>query len=411
MPLTTGLTSLTAAKGEGHIHSDKWHRCIQHVKAKGGGYDPYAVCTFSIGYNESINKEHQTPGPHSSRDTRRFKRRKERQEKEQKIDFAAVLKYNKCHDTGSGHTGHFASNCGSGGSGSGKALSGKERDLAMDAARKKRSGKGVALSTSLSPSQKQMQIELARQAKKPVHKVHNAEEAVALVLKGENVEIQDTKHVHTLLKKLGEMAIEAKKNKSEAANFDPCTITVKGVSLFCSEKIKTKEFPHGIPRIEMPQFKSKNPVPGSEADKLPRKHGEVDATQAFLDHLEASGVKTDPNGKMLARKLKASQAEMEGAKVAGMMLNPEFNPKVSKITVSRDGYVVDGHHTWAAAIGRDAEDGNLDNDKEMEVAVIDLPMSEIYLLSKQWTKTFGLPAAGVKKMEYHTVLRRTYAAA
>jgi len=73
--------------------------------------------------------------------------------------------------------------------------------------------------------------------------------------------------------------------------------------------------------------------------------------------------------------------------------------------------VVDGHHTWAAAIGRDAEDGNLDNDKEMEVAVIDLPMSEIYLLSKQWTKTFGLPAAGVKKMEYHTVLRRTYAAA
>ena len=93
MPLTTGFTSRHAIKGEGHIHSEKWHRCIEHVKAKGGGYDPYAVCTFSIGYNESVNPEHQTPGPHSSRDTRRFKQRKERQEAEKKdVSFAAILK-------------------------------------------------------------------------------------------------------------------------------------------------------------------------------------------------------------------------------------------------------------------------------------------------------------------------------
>jgi hypothetical protein len=95
MPLTTGLTSRTAVtKGEGHIHSEKWHRCIQHVKAKGKGYDPYAVCTFSIGYKDSVNPEHRTPGPHSSADTRRFKRRKERKEKEQKLDsYAAILKF------------------------------------------------------------------------------------------------------------------------------------------------------------------------------------------------------------------------------------------------------------------------------------------------------------------------------
>ena len=94
MPLTNGLLTSrgTALKGEGHIHSEKWHRCIEHVKAKGGDVDPYAVCTFSIGYNESVNKEHQTPGPHSSRDTRRFKRRKERQEAE-KIDYASILKF------------------------------------------------------------------------------------------------------------------------------------------------------------------------------------------------------------------------------------------------------------------------------------------------------------------------------
>lgn len=94
MPITTGFTSRgLALKGEGHIHSEKWHRCIEHVKAKGGGYDPYAVCTFSIGYNESVNPEHQTPGPHSSRDTRRFKRRKEKEEAEKHdLSYAQILK-------------------------------------------------------------------------------------------------------------------------------------------------------------------------------------------------------------------------------------------------------------------------------------------------------------------------------
>jgi hypothetical protein len=264
-------------------------------------------------------------------------------------------------------------------------------------------GSDKPLSASLSPSQRAMQVAFAQQSKKPVHKAATAEEAVALVLKGENVEIQDTKDVHTVLKKLGEMAITAASKKEKAPNFDPCTITVKGVSLFCTEKLKTEEFPHGIPRIEMPQFKTKTPTPGSEADKLPRKHGEVDATQIFLDHMEAVGVKTNPKGTMLARKLKASQAEMEGAKVAGMMLNAKFNPKASRITVSRDGYVVDGHHTWASAIGRDAEDGNLDNDVEMDVAIIDLPMSEIYQLAKTWTVKYGLPAQSVRKRDSSTI--------
>lgn len=95
MPLTKGLTSLTAAKGEGHIHTDKWHRCIEHVKAKGGGYDPYAVCTHAIGYKESVNPEHQTPGPHASANTRRFKEsaKRRREAEKQDLSFAQVLKF------------------------------------------------------------------------------------------------------------------------------------------------------------------------------------------------------------------------------------------------------------------------------------------------------------------------------
>ncbi len=252
--------------------------------------------------------------------------------------------------------------------------------------------------TKLTPAQQAMQDELAKRDSQPVHKVQTPEEAVELILQGQNVEIQDTKDVHTVLKKLGEMAISASKLGSKAPNFDPCLITVKGTSLFCAEKIRTEKFPHGIPRIEMPQFKSKNPVPGSEADKLHRdSRGEVDATSVFMEHLaKEMGVTSFPNGKMLARKLKASQAEMEGVKVAGMMLSKR-DPKKARITVSRDGYVVDGHHTWAAAVGRDAKDGNLDNDRRMEVVIINLPMSEIYHTAVAWTKKFGLPAVSVKK--------------
>lgn len=389
MPLTSPFTTRAAIKGEGHIHSDKWHRCIEQVKAKGGDVDPYAVCTFSIGYNESVNPEHQTPGPHSSRDTRRFKRRKERQEQAQKANsYAQVLKFNKNHDK---EDGRFTTGSSSGGF----ELRGESETY--------ESGSGGYATTAVSlnhltPSQQAMQESLARQASKPTYKVKTAEEAVGHILKGDNVEIQDTHDVHTVLKELAEFAIAAKAQGKDAPSFDPCTITVKHVSLFCTEKLKTAEFPHGIPRIEMPQFKSKTPIPGSEADKLPRDFsGEVDASKEFIKHLTDMGVETRPDT-VLARKLKASQAEMEGAKVAGMMLSTR-DPKTQDIWISKDNYVIDGHHTWAAAIGRDAEDGDLDNDTKMNVIRVNLPMSEVYHVARAWTLAYGLPAAGVKKQD------------
>jgi hypothetical protein len=302
--------------------------------------------------------------------------------------FTEVLKWNESQHprvpAGSGRGGEFSS---SGESGSTEGLGSLGR-------------------STLSPDQQAAQTRLERQAAKRIYKVKTAEEGVIRILKGENVELQDTKSVHTVLKQLGEMAIRAKKLGRDAPNFDPCNITVKGASLFCTQKIRTEEFPNGIPRIEMPQFKSKTPVPGSPADKLPRDtNGEVDATKAFLDHLAVSGISSNPNGKMLARKLKASQAEMEGVKVAGMMLAKNRDPKKAKITVTRDGYVLDGHHTWAAAVGRDAEDGNLDNDMEMDVVIVDLPMSVVYHESVAWTRQYGLPSQGVKKWDHATVLK------
>jgi hypothetical protein len=73
MPITSGFASRTSTKGEGHIHTDKWHRCVDKVQAKGGGYEPHAVCTASIGYSGSVNPEHRTKGPHDSTKHRKKK--------------------------------------------------------------------------------------------------------------------------------------------------------------------------------------------------------------------------------------------------------------------------------------------------------------------------------------------------
>jgi len=45
--------------GPGHVHSDKWHRCVQHLREQGGVDSPEAVCTAQLGeesFNRSVNE-------------------------------------------------------------------------------------------------------------------------------------------------------------------------------------------------------------------------------------------------------------------------------------------------------------------------------------------------------------------
>lgn len=104
MPITPAFTSRAATKGEGHIHTDKWHRCIEHVKANSPGVEPHAVCTHSIGYHGSINPEHQTGGRHPSANPKRFKtkegqqsararERKAREASKGDVTYADMLKF------------------------------------------------------------------------------------------------------------------------------------------------------------------------------------------------------------------------------------------------------------------------------------------------------------------------------
>jgi hypothetical protein len=222
-------------------------------------------------------------------------------------------------------------------------------------------------------------------ARPKVHRTSNIDEAVDLILKGKTVELSETRHVYTVLHRLAGIAREAKRLGKDAPNYDLCQVSVPGTNLFCADKLRTK----------MPQLGGKA-VPGSQADKLPRdKDGEVNAADAFVAHLLKKGIRTHSE-QVSAASLKASQSELVGSKVAGMMANSDYNPASKSIFVSRDHYVVDGHHRWAATVGRDSEDGNLGGHK-MKIIRIDAPISEILHLANAWTRKFGIAAKAAGK--------------
>lgn len=229
-------------------------------------------------------------------------------------------------------------------------------------------------------------------------RVSDVDEAVALIVAGKFVELVDTRKVNTVLEKLHNMAQEAKRLGKEAPNYDLCQVSVPKTNIFCRKKLRTKEFPDGVPRIEMPQLGGA-PIPGSAADKLPRNpwdQSEVDGSAQFIEHVKSLGIKVS-KGEMPAARLKASQAELVGPKVAKMMLDKSFDPAKNPIFISRDNYVVDGHHRWAAVVGRDTVDGRL-GDLKMKVIRVDAPISEVLKLANAWAQTFGIAAAaGVKK--------------
>jgi DNA polymerase III epsilon subunit-like protein len=193
--------------------------------------------------------------------------------------------------------------------------------------------------------------------------------------------VRTEKEAYTILTELAKMAREAKAKGKDAPNYDFCKVSIPGTNLFCGDS-------KGIPRKKMPQFSGK-PTPGSPADSRPKdKDGGVDGTQDFIKHMEGLGVKVEEK-EVLASTLRASQNELVGEKVAGMMTNENFDPAGEPIFVSRDGYVIDGHHRWAAQVGRDLEDGNL-GDLPLNVKVVDMDILEVLEEANKFAQEFGI---------------------
>jgi hypothetical protein len=240
------------------------------------------------------------------------------------------------------------------------------------------------------------------------------EEAIMALLDGHEVDMPDIAGAHTLIEDLAKMVSTLEQmvkdgeiDDSALKNFvfDLCQVTVQGTSAFCLGN-------KGIPRFMMPQAAGQV-VPGSAAERLLEKQNaerlakgekisdEVEGTEEFLAYLlEKGGITAGEPERVASDKLKATQRDMQGHKVAGMLgakKAGKYDPSKKPIFVSRDGYVVDGHHRWAATLGADFEDGILGNDHLMNVIVLDAPISQILRLANEWTDEFGIAKKPVAK--------------
>jgi hypothetical protein len=213
--------------------------------------------------------------------------------------------------------------------------------------------------------------------------------------KGPKLDVDKQSHIKDIPKKfrsmvsmkidkLAKAAAEAKAKGEKAPNFNLCDITIPGTNLYCKGN-------KGIPREDMPQFKG-YAKPGSIADKLPKNNdGEVDTESQFKVLLKKNGVAVSEPQEVPADQLKATQTELVGAKVAGMTKALEAEPNHPKITapiyVSNDGYVLDGHHRWAAVTSAAVASGK---PAMMNIRVIDMPIKDLVKISNEFADQIGI---------------------
>jgi hypothetical protein len=207
----------------------------------------------------------------------------------------------------------------------------------------------------------------------------------------------------TAIDKIAQDLIKAKETGGKAENTNLCKVTIPGTNLYCDGN-------KNIPRDQMPQFRGK-PEPGSEADKMPRdKNGEVETSQIFDKMLEKEGIKISEPTPVPSDSLKATQSELVGPKVVGMMggldkrcdtqdcdekSQQDYKNLTDPIYVSNDGYVVDGHHRWAAITSYNIK--NPDKQIPMNVRVIDDTIDKVIPKANKFAQDIGIAAKSGKE--------------
>ena len=202
----------------------------------------------------------------------------------------------------------------------------------------------------------------ARVIKGVIHtgSVYDAQRAL---FENRKVELSQPKEVSTLIKKLGETAAEMAERGEQAPVFNLCNVSIEGTNLFCSEN-------KGIPRAEMPVIPAKQ-------------------TKAFVKHLKSLGYEVEKDRER-ADHLRATQSEISGAKVAASMKRIKEEGFYKRLVVSRDDYILDGHHTWAGQVGIDIKDGKFDEERGVKVYRVDISITKLIDEANKWTKDQGI---------------------
>ena len=189
-------------------------------------------------------------------------------------------------------------------------------------------------------------------------------DAVRALHEGRKVELDQPRGVSVLINKLGEISKGMIAKGEKAPNYNLCLVTIKATSLFCAD---TK----GIPRVQMPQLAK-----------------EQDAQ--FFEYLKAKGYGAVQE-EQYASHLRATQNELNGAKVAAIArkLQSPAGYNSNPIFVSKDDYILDGHHRWAAEIGVDAANNVLADSKKMSIYRIDIPITKLLEEAESFTEGKG----------------------
>ena len=125
----------------------------------------------------------------------------------------------------------------------------------------------------------------------------------------------------------------------------------------------------GIARKDMPQ------IPSERRDE-------------FLGDLEKSGIKTTKES-VDGRTLKPIQKEVSGSRSGAIYMKHKEGgqiPDGERILVSSDGYVIDGHHTWAASVALAYKN----EDAKLPIYRLGLTAKEALDASNKWADSKGL---------------------
>lgn len=206
--------------------------------------------------------------------------------------------------------------------------------------------------------------------------------AAKLLSEGHHIRLKQPDQVATLLDKMHKMVWEAVEKGEKAPKFDLCNVSAAGTNLFCQDS-------KGIPRVDMPQMKG-IAEPGSKAHAMGvDKKGEADLSKAFIDHMKSQGIKTEKTD-VRASHLRASQGEIVGSKIAKMVTEAKAGMRDLRdkpIFVTKDNYVVDGHHHWAALVGLGSAKGK---DFKVPVYKLDCDIGKALSMANAYTKSMGL---------------------
>jgi hypothetical protein len=219
----------------------------------------------------------------------------------------------------------------------------------------------------------------------------SVDEAARALAAGKYVDLRQERGLSTLMDRLAADALDAKAKGVAAPVYDLGKVTIQGTNLFMNGNL-------GVPRVDMPQL-SGIPEPGSPADSMPKDdQGRVNLSGAFTVHLASLGVGVSSET-VLASELRATQNGLDGSKVAVMMdqyESGELDPSGRAIWTTSDGYVLDGHHQWAAIAGVQYE---TESDKlKVLTSVIDMPITEALREAQTWTRAMGIAGRAVGKM-------------